>query len=245
MPARAALRRASNSRRGWRHPVRSATRCRWKPARSPAVIRRGPATDGADRAAESTGARGSVATAGGSAARPAAVLALGIGVAHRSATQGRSSRKPVSTMTHRGDVRAWSVGALTLGGLITGLTVALPAITPRAVGGELTSTFALVGVVLGHRAGPLAVIENLQTGRESMYRLGDRLEEAAVVAITADRTVLRIGHEQVELRLSASRPTVRRRARVVPPARRPARVVPPPVSPRIRSRVRTPLRLNR
>lgn len=199
--------------------------------------------DGADRGAESTGVRGSAVAAGGAPGAYGRPFASGTGVAREPPESDPRSHDHDDDDASRG--YTVTVGrALTLGGLIAAVVVALPATIPRAAGEELTSTFVLVGVVLGHRAGPLAVIENRQTGRESMYRLGDRLEGAAVVAITADRTVLRVGQEDVELRLSVSRPAVRRPARVVPPVRRPPRLVPPPASPGARTRVRTPLRFN-
>lgn len=82
---------------------------------------------------------------------------------------------------------------------------------------DVDRRFVLVGVVLGHRAGPIAVIEDRHTGQDALYRVGDLIEGAAVVAITADRAVLRAGELEVELRLAASPPQRDGPARFVPP----------------------------
>lgn len=86
-----------------------------------------------------------------------------------------------------------------------------------AAGGDVAGRLVLVGVVLGHPGGPIAVIEDGNTGREALYHVGDPIEGAAVVAITADRAVLKAGGQAVELRLAASRPRGDRPARFVPP----------------------------
>ncbi len=115
--------------------------------------------------------------------------------------------------------------AVGLAGVAT-LWVALVGAGPiPAATGDIVRQLVLVGIVLGHRAGPLAVIEDKRTGRDGWYHVGDAVAGAAVIAITADRAVLRSAGQNVELRLAASRSG----------RGHPARLAPVPPRPRSRS----------
>jgi hypothetical protein len=94
----------------------------------------------------------------------------------------------------------------------------------------------LVGVVLGRPDGPMAVVKDRRTGKEALYHVGDRIEDATLLTVTADRAVVRAGGRSVELRLAASGrhdvPAVRTPPRRIVPPRLPAR--PPRFPPRPR-----------
>jgi type II secretory pathway component PulC len=96
--------------------------------------------------------------------------------------------------------------------------------SPDAVARHLV----LVGVVLGRGDGPIAVVEDRRTGKEALYRVGDRIQDVTLLAVAADRVILRAGGQDVELRLAAS-------ARSNPV---PAVVTPPPRTVPARSRAR-------
>jgi len=85
----------------------------------------------------------------------------------------------------------------------------------------------LVGVVLGRPDGAIAVVRDRRTGKEALYHVGDRIQDVTVLAVLADRAVLRAGGQDVELRLAASPrgndvPTVLAPRRPAIPARSPA-----------------------
>jgi hypothetical protein len=64
--------------------------------------------------------------------------------------------------------------------------------------------FVLVGVVLGRSDGPMAVLKDRRTGREALYHVGDQVQDVTLLAVAADRAVLRTGARDVELRLATS-----------------------------------------
>jgi hypothetical protein len=87
-----------------------------------------------------------------------------------------------------------------------GLVVALAtwAVAARAVeaADDLAQRLVLVGVVLADPDEPIAVIADRRTREEALYHAGDTVQGAVVVAVTADRAVLRTGGDDVELRLA-------------------------------------------
>jgi hypothetical protein len=62
----------------------------------------------------------------------------------------------------------------------------------------------LVGVVLGRSDGPMAIVKDRRTGKEALYRIGDQIQDLTLLAVAADRAVLRAGRQDIELRLAAS-----------------------------------------
>jgi hypothetical protein len=64
--------------------------------------------------------------------------------------------------------------------------------------------FVLVGVVLGRSDGPMAVVKDRRTGREAPYHVGDEIQDVTLLAVAADRAVLRAGGHDIELRLATS-----------------------------------------
>ena len=88
--------------------------------------------------------------------------------------------------------------------------------------------FVLVGVVLGRSNGPMAVVKDRQTGREALYHVGDQIQDVTLLAVTADRVVLRAGQGDIELRLATSQRSSDVPTAVTPPPRRPIRGSAPP-----------------
>lgn len=96
--------------------------------------------------------------------------------------------------------------------------------------------FLLVGVVLGRPDGPMAVLKDRRTGRDALYRVGDRIQDATLLAVATDRAILRAGGRDTELRLAASRRGGDVPIAVTPPPRGPirGRIVPGPGPTRLR-----------
>jgi hypothetical protein len=78
----------------------------------------------------------------------------------------------------------------------------------------------LVGVVVGQAGGPRAALRDRRTGREAWYRVGDRIEDSMLSAVSSDRVVLQRAEQKIELRLSASQRDDAGRGSVTLPGRR-------------------------
>lgn len=77
----------------------------------------------------------------------------------------------------------------------------------------------LVGVVVGGAGGPTAALRDRRTGREAWYRVGDRIEDVRLSAVSSDRVAFQRAERTIELRLAVSQRSGDGRMRAVPPGR--------------------------
>jgi hypothetical protein len=87
------------------------------------------------------------------------------------------------------------------------LIVVLIVLSVCRVGVAEAEQLRLYGVVLGAEGGGVAYLGDPQTGRVRGFRVGEVVGNQQVVAIAADRVVLRDGSDTVELRLSGGSPS--------------------------------------
>lgn len=140
------------------------------------------------------------------------------------------------------ETRIRSAGRMTFGGAMTqvngaahgrpaiarvwliGLLVCAMSVTESAWGqrppSDPVQDLVLVGVVVGRSSGPVAALRDRRTGREAWYRVGDRIEDSMLSAVSSDRVVLRRAERDIELRLSASQGGGDGRVGAAPPGRR-------------------------
>jgi hypothetical protein len=104
-----------------------------------------------------------------------------------------------------------------------GVLVCSTSLSERAWGqrppGDPVHDLVLVGVVVGRSGGPMAALRNSRTGRETWYRVGDRIEDATLSAVSSDRVVLQHAERDIELRLAASHGGGAGRVGAAPPGR--------------------------
>jgi general secretion pathway protein C len=94
-------------------------------------------------------------------------------------------------------------GYLALGIFLLAQTVHASVAEPAAAPQEAAKKLALIGTVFGPQGGTMAILEDLSTKNQSLYRLGDQLRTVGVLsAIEKDRVLFREGQQEEWLPLA-------------------------------------------